>query len=135
MRKPSSSTHAGGAELAAQHVAGAALVVGEHLDRVVLGPQLADRALHHDAAPVDDHGARAHLLHLVQQVRAQEHRGAGRAQLADELAHVLHAARVEAAGGLVEHDELGAVQQRLGDAEALLHAVAEAADAVARRGR
>ena len=52
------------------------------------------------------------------------------AQLADELAHVLHAARVQAAGGLVEHDKVRAVKQRLGDAQALLHAVAEPADAV-----
>jgi len=43
----------------------------------------------------------------VQQVRAQEDGGAGGAELADELAHVFHAARIEAAGGLVEHDQLG----------------------------
>ena len=117
------------AEAGAQRLAGAALVAGEHLHGRGARPQLAHRALDHDAAAVDDDGPRAHLLDFVQQVRAEEDGDAGRAQVADELAHVLHASRVEAARGLVQHDELWGMKQRLGDAQALLHAVAEPAHA------
>jgi hypothetical protein len=68
--------------------------------------QLAHRPLDHHPAAVDDHGPVADLFHLVEQVRRQKDGGAVLAQLAHQLADVLHALRVEAAGGLVENDEL-----------------------------
>ena len=89
--------------------------------------QLGDRPLHDHPAPVEDDGPVADQFHLVQQVRRQEDGGALGAQLADEFADVLHALRVEAAGGLVEHDDVGLVDERQGDAQALPHAVGEAA--------
>jgi hypothetical protein len=56
------------AELGAQHSRGACLIVGQHLDGVALRPQLRDRALNRHPSVIDDHGARTHLLHFVQQV-------------------------------------------------------------------
>src|SRR5450759_5398227 len=47
-------------------LARAGLVGGQHLDRLVLRAQFADRALNHDATLVDDRGPVADLLDLVQ---------------------------------------------------------------------
>ena len=49
-----------------------------------------------------------------------------------DVAHVGPSERVERAGGLVEHDEVGSGHQRHRQAEPLLHALGEAAHAVAR---
>ena len=41
----------------------------------------------------------------------------------DHVLHFARADRVEAAGGLVEQDQLGLVDQRLGEADAARHAL------------
>ena len=86
-----------------------------------------ERQLAHDAALLDEHDAVAGRLDFAQQVRVEEHRRAARAQLADDVAHEQAAERIEARRRLVEEDERGLVEQRLGEADALQHALAVAA--------
>ncbi len=127
IRLPSSQLTPRPPNSALRRLPGLLLVVGHDLDRLFARPQRGHGALDHRAPLVDDDGPVADLLDLVQQVRGEQHGRAGRAELADELAHVLHALRVEAARGLVEDDHLGPAEQRVGDAETLLHAVRVAA--------
>ncbi len=51
-------------------------------------------------------------------------------QAADQQAHVAHAGRIQAGGGLVEDQQSRPAQQRRGDPEPLAHAVRVAADLV-----
>ena len=83
-----------------------------------------------DDAPLPQHDDRvAGARHVLQHVRGEQH---GDAELAREPAHegehLLAARGVEPVGGLVQHDQLGGVDQRLGQLGALLHAGREGAD-------
>ena len=69
--------------------------------------EVLDRPGHQHPAVADDGRARAHLLHLGQDVRAQQHRHPGLAEVADQLADLADAGRVEAVGRLVEDQQLG----------------------------
>ena len=77
---------------------------------------------------VDDRDARAELLELGKDVAADEDRLAERAELAEELAQLHAGPRVEARGRLVEQQDLRVVDERVGEAQALLHAAGEALD-------
>ena len=63
-----------------------------------------------------------HLLDLAHQVAGEHDRAPALGERADERAHLGHAGRVEPVGGLVEDQQLRVLEQRGGDAEALLHA-------------
>ena len=63
-------------------------------------------------------------LDLAEQVRVEEHGGARALQLADQVAHQQPAERIEPRGGLVEEHQLGLVEQRLREPDALQHALA-----------
>ena len=87
------------------------------------GPeQLRDAARRQRPAVAEDRGRRADLLHLGQDVRAEQDRHAGVAQAADHLAHLADAGGVEPVGRLVEDQQRGVLEQRGGDGEPLLHA-------------
>ena len=68
---------------------------------------------------------RAQLLELGKDVAADEDRLAERPQLAQELAQLDPGARVQAGRRLVEDQDGGVVHERVGEAEALLHAPRE----------
>ena len=70
-----------------------------------------------DGDPVAD------VLHVGQQVAGQDDRLALLAELADQLLDLGGADRVEARGRLVEQDQLGVVDQGLGQADPPLHAL------------
>ena len=70
----------------------------------------------------------AQLLELGEDVAADEDGLAERAELAEQLAQLDPGARVEAGGGLVEQQHLGVVDERVGEAQALLHAARQALD-------
>ena len=74
----------------------------------------------------------ADLLDLAHQVAGEHDRALALAERTDEPAHVGHPGGVEAVGGLVEDQQLGVLEQRGGDAEALLHAQRVGARTVAR---
>ena len=99
-------------------------------DRAVAQPLLdvGDPALGEHPAVVDDRDARAQLLELGQDVAADDDRLAQRAQLAEELAQLDPGARIEPGGRLVEQQHLGVVDERVGEAQPLLHAAREALD-------
>ena len=86
-------------------------------------PQLGDRALDDHAAFDEYGGSVTDEFHLMQEVRGEEHGGALPAKVANELAHVLHALRIEPAGGLVQDDQVWAVDEGQRDAEPLPHAM------------
>ena len=67
--------------------------------------------------------AAAEQLGVRQDVRAEENRPALVAQLQDQLAHVAAADRIETRHRLVEDDELGIVDERLREPDALHHAL------------
>ena len=74
-------------------------------------------------ALVEDGDAVADVLHVLQAVAAHEDRLALLAQLDDQVLHPARAERVEAGGRLVEDDQLRVVDERLGQADALPHAL------------
>ena len=70
------------------------------------------------------HGdAITHVLPVGQQVRAHDHRLAAGLEVDDEILHLPGADRIESARRLVEHDEFGIVDERLGDADPSRHAL------------
>ena len=70
---------------------------------------------------IDDRDRVADLLHLVEQVRGEEHRPALGDEAADHAAELVDAGRVEAVGRLVQDQELGVGEQCARDPEALAH--------------
>ena len=100
------------------------------ISRVWVGDQVGDRALRDDVAVVDDRGDVAGLLDLVEQVRGEQHGAALGDQLADQVAELEDAGRVEPVDRLVEDQQLGVAEQAAGDAEALAHAERVGADLV-----
>ena len=72
---------------------------------------------------MEDRDAVANVLHVGQQVPGEDDRLALLAQVADQLLDFRGADRVEPRGRLVEQDQLGVVDQRLGQPDAALHAL------------
>ena len=96
--------------------------------------RIAPRLALGDEPAVDEHDdARRHPLDLVQHVRRDEHRAALRAEPPDQLDDVAALGGVESVERLVEQQQLGLVDERLGELDPLAHALREAADARARR--
>ena len=95
--------------------------------RAVSPEQVRQRAGRDDPAVVDDRDPVAQPLDLAQEVRVEEDGRAARLRLADDGADVVAAHRIERGRGLVEDDERRVAEQRGAEAEALLHALREAA--------
>ncbi len=87
------------------------------------------RVIGHELAARDDERARAHGIHLFEDVRGDDD-GLLLRDLADERAHLVLLQRVEAIGGLVEDQHLGVVHDGLGQADAPLEALGERVDAL-----
>ena len=83
--------------------------------------EVVDPRLRHDAPAVEHRDPVADALHVREDVGREEDRGAAR-EGGDHVEHLLAPERIERAGGLVEQQEARGADQRLGDAEALLHA-------------
>ena len=88
---------------------------------------LLDGALRDLLALGHDDDVAAGLLDLRQQVAGDDHRAAGRGVGAQHLAHGVDLRRVEPVGRLVEHQQVGQAEHRLGDRHPLPHALAVAA--------
>ena len=86
---------------------------------------LVQRAEGPQPAARDDGDAVADPRQLRQDVAGDEQRLAAVGQVEQHLAHLDAGLRVEAVGRLVEDEHSRVVQQRAGDGDALLHAVAE----------
>src|SRR5688500_12176718 len=84
---------------------------------------LGERSRRDQAAADDDTDAAADRLGVAQDVRAEEDGGAAISQSQDDVAHVATAQRVEAGHRLVEEYHFRIVQQRLGETDALNHAL------------
>lgn len=85
--------------------------------------QFSQRAFKQHPPMVDDAYLLHHLLHLAQQMAGDQHSGSGGGgHGADEFPHLLDTGGVQAVGGFVQHQQLGAAQQGHGDAQPLLHA-------------
>jgi hypothetical protein len=94
------------------------------------GLQLGWRAVGDDAPLVHDDHARAGRHDLGQVVGRQDDRALA-PELAHEVANLHDLVRVEAAGGLVEDEDVRLVDQRLGEADALLEALGQRPDGLA----
>ena len=71
---------------------------------------------------VADHGhARAELPNVVNDVRGEDHHNAA-ADGAEQIEETIAFGGVEAGGGFIHDDKFGTREERLGDAETLLHA-------------
>jgi len=81
-----------------------------------------------DHALADDAHAPGNLLDLAQDVRGEKDRGALGPRLADHAQHLLLHQGVQARGGLVEHQQLRPVHERLYDAGLLLVALGQVLD-------
>ena len=84
--------------------------------------QLGNGALADHLAPIHDGDRIARALDLVQEVRGQHDRSSLGDERLDHVAHVEHAAGVEAVHGLVEDEELGVTEQAGRDTQTLAHA-------------
>ncbi len=87
------------------------------------GLELVDRARGDDPTAGDDDDVFAHVLDEVELMAAEDDAHARRRPLADDLGHGRDADRIEAAEGLVEHEQLGIVGERGRQLDALLVAV------------
>ena len=96
---------------------------------VVILLQGADIGDFDDLALADDAHPGAQALHLAQDVRGEENGHAAGILLADQVEELALHERVEAGGRLIQEEQLGAVQQALHDADLLLVAVGQVADA------
>ncbi len=92
-----------------------------------------DGALPNGATVAHDGDARAELVHVAEDVRVEHHRLAALVEPLDDELHVDAAYGVEARHGLVEQHEFGIVDKRLGDADALQHALGVLAQVHPRR--
>src|SRR5690606_2466246 len=101
-------------------------------DRASAAQKLADPALGKQLAARKNRDVVAHLLDLVQQMARKHHGMPGAAKPGDQLSHLGHARRIEPVRRLVEEYELRFAEQRIGDAEALLHAKRISAELVVR---
>ena len=84
--------------------------------------QIVHAALHLEFALVQNGHAVADRFDFAQFVRGEENGFALVFQPLDDFAHFHAAQRVQAAGRFVENQQIGIVDQRLGQADALLHA-------------
>ena len=87
-----------------------------------------DGAVEHLLAARDDAHRVAHLLGVVHDVRAEDHRLAAALELEHRVLERLRVDRIEAAERLVEDDEIGIVQQRGDELHLLLHAARQLVD-------
>ena len=115
-----------------RRVAGSAAGILHEFDEDVLefavaGQQLVDRTLAQETAAVDDGDAVADAFDLGEQVGVEQHRAAAGAELDDHVAHLAAADGVEVGGRFVEDEQLGLVQEGLGEREPLPHALGERA--------
>src|SRR5512138_1601747 len=85
-----------------------------------------------DAAAIEDRDLIAGTLDLGELMRADQHGGAARALGLDPAARVADAERIEAAAGLVEHEQRRRAEQRVGEAEPLAQARRERGDRLVR---
>ena len=94
----------------------------------IAGEQVVERALGHEPAVVEDADAVADALDVGQHVRGEDDRRV-LAQLGDEREEVAASLGVERADRLVEDQQLGLGDERLGDAEPLAHPAGVPGDA------
>ena len=85
--------------------------------------QLVERADRREPSFGENRDAAAQRFRIAQHVRAEEHGAAAIAQAKNQLADLAAAERIEPRHRLVEEHELGLVDERLGDADALHHAL------------
>ena len=95
--------------------------------QAALGGALGRHRVDPLAAPQDGHAV-GDVEHLVELVRDEDDRRPARRQRAQHLEQVLRLLRGEHGGRLVEHQHLGAAEQRAEDLHALLGADAEVLD-------
>ena len=88
-----------------------------------------------EATASEDRDPIGDLLHLREDVARDEHGPALGAEAPQEVAHLDDPGGIEAVGGLVEDQQRGILEQRRGDAEALLHPQRVGPDHVVRAGR
>jgi len=87
------------------------------------GPQVVHAAFRGDTALLEDDDRLAERFDVVEDVRGEDHLdGLVRGDVADELEDLGPAGRVEVRGRLVQEQDLGIVDEGLGQLEALLHA-------------
>ena len=99
------------------------------------GGEVADRALGQHAALADHDDLLDCLSNLCEHVAREQHRAAGGCEVPQRVTQPADAVGVEPVGRLVEDKDLGLAEQRTSQAEALAHALGEAADAALGRVR
>ena len=115
----------------------AQLIIGDHDLRPYLALQrlqrLLRRAFQQQLPGGNDGHARAKLADIFDDVGGEDHRDVA-ADRGEQIQKAVALRRVEARGGLVDNDQAWLAQQRLGDAEALLHAAGIGAQRLLAKG-
>ena len=96
------------------------------------GPQVLQVTGEDDPSVVDDDDVLAQVLDQVELVAGEQHRRAGGGDLGEQLGHGAHGDRIETGERLVEHEQVGLVDERGDQLDALLVAVRQGVKAVAR---
>ena len=94
------------------------------------GTQFLQLAGEDDTAVIDDDDVLAQILDQVELVAGEQHRRAGAGDIGEQLGHEAHGDRVETGERLVEHEQVGLVDQGGDQLDALLVAVRQGVDAV-----
>ena len=77
---------------------------------------------------VQDHHAIADVFDVREQMRTQQNRGSPSPEFQQQILHLAGADGIEAGGRLIEDQQLGIVDQRLGEPEAATHPLRVLAD-------
>ncbi len=109
-------------QLAAQ-IVGQGQIAGPQLDAAMILQKRLHFAIRLQFALIEDGDAIASVLHVFQAMTTHDDRFAQPAQIADQIFHPTSAKRIEAGGRLIEDDEIGIVDERLRQADALAHAL------------
>ena len=87
------------------------------------GPQLIHRAAGHQPTVIDDRHGLAQLLHELELMRGEQHRHTARRLAAQHFGHHVGRDQVKPCERLIENQQVGVIDQRGRELDALLVAV------------
>ena len=108
-------------------------VLEDQLGLVLDRDQFVEPPFAHERTLVQNADAIADLLHLPEQMRAEQDGDAALFEIENQIANLARAGRIDAGGRFIEHQQPRLLHERLREPDALEHSFRIAADAPVRR--